>query len=147
MKKYSADRGMVLIVALILLLPLTLISVSVMQWAREDLKMTGAASGRSAMEQQQEGTVQNILILNSLASTIAGMQTGVSASVTTGGSTVPLTLVVDTNCKHKLRGYSTNLAESCRYVDANLSQTFDKGGMGQLQTTIGIEQRLLTTTN
>jgi type IV pilus assembly protein PilX len=145
MKNYMNNSGMVLVVALILLLPLTLIAVSVMQWAREDVKMAGASSSRALAEQQQQGLVENVLVTSNLATKIAMMAT--SSSVTTGGTAVPLTLVVDTSCKPKLRGYSTNLAVACRYVDAELTQTFAKGGMGQLQTTIGIEQRLKSTTN
>jgi type IV pilus assembly protein PilX len=145
MKTYMKNRGMVLDVALILLLPLTLIAVSVMQWAREDLKMTGASSSRILAEQQQQGLVENVLVTSTLANRIVMMTA--SSSVTTGSTTVPLTLVVDTSCKPKLKGYSTNLAVACRYVDADLTQTFAKGGMGQLQTTIGIEQRLKSATN
>ncbi len=145
MKSYTNNSGMVLVVALILLLPLTLIAVSVMQWAREDVKMAGAASSRVLAEQQQQGLVENVLVTSNLANKIVMM--AVSSSVTTGGTAVPLTLVVDASCKPKLRGYSTNLAVACRYVDADLTQTFAKGGMGQLQTTIGIEQRLKSATN
>lgn len=145
MKNYTNNSGMVLVVALILLLPLTLIAVSVMQWAREDVKMAGAASSRALAEQQQQGLVENVLVTTNLANKIVMMAS--SSSITTDSTTVPLTLVVDTSCKPKLKGYSTNLAVACRYVDADLTQTFAKGGMGQLQTTIGIEQRLKSATN
>lgn len=145
MKTYMKNSGMVLVVALILLLPLTLIAVSVMQWAREDLKMTSASSSRVLAEQQQQGLVENVLVTSNLATRIA-MMTASSSVTTSGGTVVPLTLVVDSSCKPKLRGYSTNLA-ACRYVDADLMQTFAKGGMGQLQTTMGIEQRLKSATN
>ena len=145
MKTYMNNSGMVLVVALILLLPLTLIAVSVMQWAREDVKMAGAASSRALAEQQQQGLVENVLVTTNLANKIVMMTA--SSSITTDSTTVPLTLVVDSSCKPKLKGYSTNLAVACRYVDADLTQTFAKGGMGQLQTTIGIEQRLKSATN
>ncbi len=145
MKSYTNNSGMVLVVALILLLPLTLIAVSVMQWAREDVKMAGAASSRALAEQQQQGLVENVLVTTNLANKIVMMTA--SSSITTDSTTVPLTLVVDSSCKPKLKGYSTNLAVACRYVDADLTQTFAKGGMGQLQTTIGIEQRLKSATN
>lgn len=146
MKTYMKNSGMVLVVALILLLPLTLIAVSVMQWAREDLKMTSASSSRVLAEQQQQGLVENVLVTSNLATRIA-MMTASSSVTTSGGTVVPLTLVVDSSCKPKLKGYSTNLAVVCRYVDAELTQTFAKGGMGQLQTTVGIEQRLKSATN
>lgn len=150
MKSYMKNSGMVLVVALILLLPLTLIAVSVMQWAREDLKMTGASSSRVLAEQQQQGLVENVLVTSTLANRIVMMAASAAtpSSVTTTDNTiVPLTWVVDTSCKPKLKGYSTNLAVACRYVDAGLTQTFAKGGMGQLQTTMGIEQRLKSATN
>lgn len=83
MKTQLKEKGMVLAVALILILPLTLIAVSVMQWAREDLKMIGAITDRNSAEQTLTGIMQEVMVINNLAGTLSTMPA--SSSVTTGG--------------------------------------------------------------
>ncbi len=137
------SRGMVLVTALIILLTLTVISISVMQWSREDLNIVGAMSSRSSAEQVVTGTLQEVMIINGLPSTLSTM--GASASVTTRSSVVvPLLLRVESTCKRRMNASSDSVIKSCRYVDASSSASFAKSNTGSVQMTLDIEQPLLS---
>ena len=137
------SRGMVLVTALIILLTLTVISISVMQWSREDLNIVGAMSSRSSAEQVVTGTLQEVMIINGLPSTLSTM--GASASVTTRSSVVvPLLLRVESTCKRIMNACSDSVIKSCRYVDASSSASFAKSNTGSVQMTLDIEQPLLS---
>lgn len=139
------SRGMVLVTALIILLTLTVISISVMQWSREDLNIVGAMSSRSSAEQVVTGTLQEVMIINGLPSTLSTM--GASASVTTRSSVVvPLLLRVESTCKRRMNASSDSVIKSCRYVDASSSASFAKSNTGSVQMTLDIEQPLLSNT-
>ena len=126
------SRGMVLVTALIILLTLTVISISVMQWSREDLNIVGAMSSRSSAEQVVTGTLQEVMIINGLPSTLSTM--GASASVTTRSSVVvPLLLRVESTCKRRMNASSDSVIKSCRYVDASSSASFAKSNTGSVQ--------------
>lgn len=143
MKNQLKKKGMVLAVALILILPLTLIAVSVMQWAREDLKMIGAVTDRNSAEQTLTGIMQEVMVINNLAGTLSTMP--VSSSVTTGsGNVIPLLLRAEVTCKRRFNANSDSVIKNCRYVDADNSTTFAKSNMGWLQMTLNIEQPLLS---
>ena len=137
------SRGMVLVTALIILLTLTVISISVMQWSREDLNIVGAMSSRSSAEQVVTGTLQEVMIINGLPSTLSTM--GASASVTTRSSVVvPLLLRVESTCKRRMNASSDTVIKRCRYVDASSSASFAKSNTGSVQMTLDIEQPLLS---
>lgn len=137
------SRGMVLVTALIILLTLTVISISVMQWSREDLNIVGAMSSRGSAEQVVTGTLQEVMIINGLPSTLSTM--GASASVTTRSSVVvPLLLRVESTCKRRMNASSDSVIKSCRYVDASSSASFAKSNTGSVQMTLDIEQPLLS---
>nr|WP_321271538.1 PilX N-terminal domain-containing pilus assembly protein [uncultured Tolumonas sp.] len=144
MKSIINEKGMVLVIALILILPLTLIAVSVMQWAREDLKMIGSLTDRNNAEQNLTGIMQEVMIINNLAATLSTMSA--SGSVTTdSGNVIPLTLRAETSCKRRFSATSESSIKNCRYVDADNSDNFGKGNTGQIQMTLNIEQPLLST--
>ncbi len=137
------ERGMVLVIALILILPLTLIAVSVMQWSREDLKMVGAVTDRNNAEQTLTGIMQEVIVVNNLASILSTMPA--SSSVTTvSNSVVPLALRAEITCKRRFNATSDTVFKTCRYVDANNSMSFAKSNIGNLQMTLNIEQPLLS---
>ncbi len=144
MKVLTKNNGMVLVVALILMLPLTLIAVAVMQWSREDLKMIGAITDRNSAEQSVIGVMQEVMIINNLAAVLSTM--GSTSDVTTGsGHSVALSLRSETTCKRKFNANSDAVIKNCRYVDADSGEmTFAKGGIGALESTLNIEQPLLS---
>lgn len=148
MKSQQKEKGMVLAVALILILPLTLIAVSVMQWSREDLKMIGAVADRNNAEQNLIGVMQKVLLVNNIASTLSTMpETGSSvtiANLSNVNITIPLTFKSEATCKRRFNANSDSVIKNCRYVDADNSTTFAKGDMGWLQMTLNIEQPLLS---
>jgi len=145
------EHGMVLVIALILLLPITLLALSMMQWSREDLKMVGASSTNMNTQQYTRGVLQQTLVTDTLSTKIAKLTSGASGtiSVTAPDSqtvSVPLSLVAETTCRRKMNATSTNVVAACRYVTTSTSDTYAKGDMGALTMVMGIEQPLTSAT-
>jgi type IV pilus assembly protein PilX len=143
MRIITKQNGMVLVIALILILPLILIAVSVMQWAREDLKMIGAVTDRNSAEQTLTGVMQEVMVVDNLARTLSTMS-ATSSVTTVSNNVIPLALRSEVTCKRKFNANSDSVIKTCRYVDANNSILFSKNNMGQLQVTLNIEQPLLS---
>ena len=143
MKTSFREKGVALIIAMILIIPLTLIAVAVMQWTREDLKMIGAIADRNSAEQVLIGVMQEVMVVNNLSSVLSTMST--SSSVTTvSNNAIPLTLRAEVTCKRKFNATSDSVIKTCRYVDANSNINFSKSNIGGLQMTLDIEQPLLS---
>lgn len=144
------QHGMVLVIALILLLPITLLAISIMQWSREDLKMVSASSTNMNTQQYTRGILEKTLVTANLTSLIGKLTTTTSGSisVTTADSktvTVPLTLTAETTCRRSSTASSTNVISSCRYVTASTDDTYAKNNIGALTMVMGIEQPMVST--
>jgi Tfp pilus assembly protein PilX len=144
MKVISKNKGMALIIALILLLPLTLIAVSVMQWSKEDLKMIGAITDRNSAEQTLIGEMHEIMLTDNIAATLSTMSASSSVTTALSETSVNLTLRSEAICKRSNEPTSTNVYSSCRYIDADHEMNFGKGNVGRLQMTVNIQQPLLS---
>lgn len=140
------QKGMVLVVAMILLIPLTLAALAVMQWSRSDATMTSASSQRLATEQVQKGIAQDILTTSTLRQKIYGLSStsGSSTTIAVNNSNRTITLVTDTTCKASVMANSTNLYSSCKYVDTQYTSNYGKGLLGVMTSALGIEQPITT---
>ena len=136
--------GIALIVALVILVPLTLIAVVVMQSSGIDLRMAGAAASIQQAEHQVEGVIENALQQNDLSTRISTM--GASAALSVSGNniatTVNMTRRAETVCKRKFNASSQNVIPSCRYIEMQAGVNYGKNSR-PLSWTAGIEQPLL----
>lgn len=139
------QQGIVLIVVLILILPITLIAVSVMQWAREGSKGVSATGSRIRTEQAVMSTLMNVPNVANLSSTILKMPSdnytsSVSVTTTTGGSAKLWLRSPESACKSN----NSSFATTCRVVNASAENSaYGKQGMGRLSYVMGIEQPML----
>lgn len=140
-------RGVVLVVALVLILPITLIAVAVMQWAREDSKITGVTSNRVVSEQQVIGTLLSATQVAGLSSTILSMPAAdfvTAPNIVVPNGTVSLTLRTPQGvCTYSDDDQSSGLT-SCRYVNGSAVNTaVGKAGIGQVRYFMGLRQGFL----
>jgi len=143
-KMKKKDNGIVLI-------PLTLLAIGVMRWAREDLKMVGAAATNINTQQYSLGILQKTLTLSGLSTKISALTSSATTtlSVTDNDNTVvsvPLSLTAETTCRRKENATSTNVISHCRYASTTHSNNYLKNNQGSLTTVMGIEQPLITAT-
>ncbi|MGL5128108.1 MAG: pilus assembly PilX family protein [Aeromonas popoffii] len=140
----KAIHGIVLIVALVILVPLTLIAVVVMQSSGIDLRMAGASASVQQAEHQVEGIIENALQQNGLSTRISTM--GVSAALSVYGNnistTVNMTRRAETVCKRKFNASSQNVIPSCRYIEMQAGVNYGKNAR-PLNWIAGVEQPLL----
>jgi type IV pilus assembly protein PilX len=140
-------RGVVLVVALVLILPITLIAVAVMQWAREDSKITGVTSNRVVSEQQVIGTLLSATQVAGLSTTILSMpaaEFAATVNVAVAGGTVSLSLRTPQGvCTYSDDDQSSALT-SCRYVNGTaVNAAIGKSGIGQVRYFMGLRQGFL----
>lgn len=140
-------RGVVLVVALVLILPITLIAVAVMQWAREDSKITGVTSNRVVSEQQVIGTLLSATQVAGLSSTILSMPAAdfvTAQNIVVPNGTVSLTLRTPQGvCTYSDDDQNSGLT-SCRYVNGSAVNTaVGKAGIGQVRYFMGLRQGFL----
>lgn len=139
------QRGVALIVALIILVPLTLIAVVVMQSSGQDLKMAGAAASFRQAEHRLEGIIEAAMQSNNVSTLISNM--GASAAITVNSSNasaaVALTTRTETVCKRKVEASSNNVIPACKYVELQTTVNYGKYA-SQLNWVAGVEQPLLT---
>ncbi|MGY3857600.1 type IVa pilus pseudopilin TppD [Aeromonas sp. NJAU223] len=139
------QRGVALIVALIILVPLTLIAVVVMQSSGQDLKMAGSAASFRQAEHRLEGIIEAAMQSNNVSTLISNM--GASAAITVNSSNasaaVALTTRTETVCKRKVEASSNNVIPACKYVELQTSVNYGKYA-SQLNWVAGVEQPLLT---
>lgn len=142
------QRGVALIVALIILVPLTLIAVVVMQSSGQDLKMAGSAASFRQAEHRLEGIIEAAMQSNNLATRIANMGLGssnavsISVSSSNASSAVTLTGRTEVICKRKFDASSQNSIPSCKYVEMQAGVNYGKYAR-PIQFTVGVEQPLL----
>lgn len=139
------QRGVALIVALIILVPLTLIAVVVMQSSGQDLKMAGSAASFRQAEHRLEGIIEAAMQSNNVSTLISNM--GASAAITVNSSNasaaVALTTRTETVCKRKVEASSNNVIPACKYVELQTIVNYGKYA-SQLNWVAGVEQPLLT---
>lgn len=139
------QRGVALVVALIILVPLTLIAVVVMQSSSQDLKMAGSAASFRQAEHRLEGVIEAAMQSNNVSTLISNM--GASAAITVSSSNasaaVALTTRTETVCKRKVEASSNNVIPACKYVELQTSVNYGKYA-SQLNWVAGVEQPLLT---
>lgn len=144
------EQGMALITALILIVPLTLLSIGLMHWSRFDLLMTGAAASHLSADQYTSGVLQRALAVSTLPSTISSLTSAASSLTITdndgNSASVSLTLINETNCVRSETSNSTNVVSACRYVTASDTKTFGKNNVSTMTKVMGIEQPLVTAT-
>jgi type IV pilus assembly protein PilX len=143
MKAVQHQQGIALIVALVILVPLTLIAVVVMQSSGMSLKMAGSGASLQRAEHEVEGTLESALGSANLSSQIATQAIGVSAAIGTTTPTTTLTVNTETVCKRKFEASSQNVTPACRYADATTSSAYGKIN-SQMTFTAGVEQPLLS---
>ncbi|MEN9585855.1 MULTISPECIES: pilus assembly PilX family protein [Aeromonas] len=140
----KAIHGIALIVALVILVPLTLIAVVVMQSSGIDLRMAGASASVQQAEHQVEGIIENALQQNGLSTRISTM--GASAALSVYGNnistTVNMTRRAETVCKRKFNASSQNVIPSCRYIEMQAGVNYGKNAR-PLNWIAGVEQPLL----
>ncbi len=144
-----SQRGVALIVALIILLPLTLIAVVVMQSSGQDLKMAGSSASFRQAEHRLEGIIEAAMQSNNISTVIAGMGAtlGASAAISVNSSNasaaVALTNRTETVCKRKVDASSNNVIPACKYVELQANVNYGKY-VRPLTWIAGVEQPLLT---
>ena len=143
------QRGVALIVALIILLPLTLIAVVVMQSSGQDLKMAGSSASFRQAEHRLEGIIEAAMQSNNISTVIASMGStlGASAAISVNSSNasaaVALTNRAETVCKRKIDASSNNVIPACKYVELQANVNYGKY-VRPLTWIAGVEQPLLT---
>ncbi|MCF3095745.1 type IVa pilus pseudopilin TppD [Aeromonas australiensis] len=137
------SRGVALIVALVILVPLTLIAVVVMQSSGMSLKMAGSGASLQRAEHEVEGTLATALGNVNLSSQIATQAIGTSAAIGTAIPTTTLTVNAESVCKRKFEASSQNVTPACRYAEATTSSAYGKID-SQMTFTAGVEQPLLS---
>ncbi|MBL0557119.1 PilX N-terminal domain-containing pilus assembly protein [Aeromonas caviae] len=142
MMQATKQRGVALIVALVILLPLMLIAVTVMQSSSMSLKMAGSGASFQRSQHMTEGGLDAALAEINLSSTIATLAAGVPKSI--GDPSIPtaIKLQAESVCKRKFKANSQNVTPACRYAEATASNTYGKTA-SQITFTAGVEQPLL----
>lgn len=137
-------QGVALIIALIILVPLTLIAIIVMQSSGIDLRMAGASASIQQAEHQVEGVLESALQQSGLSTRIATMGTSAALSISGNNITtsVSMTRRAETICKRKFNASSQNVIPSCRYVEMQAGVNYGKNSR-PLNWTAGVEQPLL----
>lgn len=140
MRPCSPQRGAVMIFALVMLLPLTLVAMVAMQSSNQDLKMAGASADRQQVDHQLDGVISALVQQPGLAATLSTMPANTSVGV--NGTQVSIQLNTETSCRRKFKGNSHTAVPSCRYVHARASTAY--GRLAQpLTLHAGLEQPLL----
>ena len=141
MRMVQHQQGIALIVALVILVPLTLIAVVVMQSSGMSLKMAGSSASLQRAEHEVEGSLESALSDTSLSTQMATQTIGVSAAIGTTAATT-LTVNAENVCIRKTAASSQNVMPACRYAEATTSSAYGKVS-SQMTFTAGVEQPLL----
>ncbi|WP_108652175.1 pilus assembly PilX family protein [Dongshaea marina] len=145
------EKGAALFVAVLIIIPLTLLAVVVMSTSGLDLKMAGASAGFVQSSHILEGAMEETLDDTNLPGDLASMTSAATMTKNPAmGGIVTFTYRAEITCKRRVDASSTNTIPACRYVDAAVSQgygkarTSDGSRIGQVGLTVGVEQPVLT---
>ncbi|MGS3140213.1 type IVa pilus pseudopilin TppD [Aeromonas sanarellii] len=143
MSSFQRQQGIALIVALVMLVPLTLIAVVVMQSSGMSLKMAGSSASLQRAEHEVEGALESALGDISLSTQIATQTIGASEVIGSTSPATTLTVNTESVCKRKFAASSQNVTPACRYAEATTSSAYGKID-SQMTFTAGVEQPLLS---
>ena len=114
------ERGMVLVMALVLMLPLTLMALSVMQWSREQMQMSAATSHRFNESTEIDAGLQTVRLQNDVLQNIASLPVNSILTWTTSNNRYRLDVRYETACGRTSQASSNNVLSRCRYADVSL---------------------------
>lgn len=134
------QAGVALVVALVILVPLTLIAVTLMQVGGVDLRIASAGTALQQVEGRLEGVIDGAIAQSALSSRIGAM--AAQESWTVDNSQVTLLLRNESVCKRKFDASSQNVIPTCRYAELQVSEAYGRRSRG-MSWTAGIEQPLL----
>ena len=114
------ERGMVLVIALVLMLPLTLMAVSVMQWSREQMQMSAATSHRLNELAAIDAGLQTVWLQSDVLQNIDSLPVNSTLTWTAHNKTYRLDIRYEAVCSRTVQASSYNLLHRCRYADVSL---------------------------
>ena len=114
------ERGMVLVMALVLMLPLTLMALSVMQWSREQMHMSAATSHRFNEIAEIDAGLQTVWLQRDVLQNIASLPVNTILTWTTNNNRYRLDVRYETACGRTGPASSNNVLRRCRYADLSL---------------------------
>ncbi len=114
------ERGMVLVIALVLMLPLTLMALSVMRWSREQMQMSAATSHRFNESTEIDAGLQTVRLQNDVLQNIASLPVNSILTWTTSNNRYRLDVRYETACGRTSQASSNNVLSRCRYADVSL---------------------------
>ncbi|WP_320153626.1 pilus assembly PilX N-terminal domain-containing protein [uncultured Tolumonas sp.] len=117
------EQGMVLVMALILMLPLTLMEVSVMQWSREQMQMSAATSHRFNEIAEIDAGLQTVWLQSDVLQNIASLPVNSILTWTTSHNRYRLDVRYDAACGRTGQASSSNVLRRCRYADVSLQNS------------------------
>ena len=114
------ERGMVLVMALVLMLPLTLMALSVMQWSREQMQMSAATSHRFNEITEIDAGLQTVWLQSDVLQNIASLPVNSILTWTTNNNRYRLDVRYEAACGRTGQASSSNVLRRCRYADVSL---------------------------
>ncbi len=114
------ERGMVLVMALVLMLPLTLMALSVMQWSREQMQMSAATSHRLNEIAEVDAGLQTIWLQSDLLPNISSLPMNSTLTWTARNKIYRLDIRYEAACGRTGQASSSNVFRRCRYVDVSI---------------------------
>ncbi|WP_316672480.1 pilus assembly PilX N-terminal domain-containing protein [uncultured Tolumonas sp.] len=118
--RHVRERGMVLVIALVLMLPLTLMALSVMQWSREQMQMSAATSHRFNEIAEIDAGLQTVWLQSDVLQNIASLPVNSILTWTTNNNRYRLDVRYETACGRTGLASSNNVLRRCRYADLSL---------------------------
>ena len=139
----NRQYGVALIVALVILVPLTFIAVIAMQSSGISLKIAGSSAAIQRVEHATEGGIERAINSTGISSTIANLMDNTPIAIGDNVNPTNILLKVETVCRRKFLASSQNVIPSCRYAEINTSGNYGKMN-NQLIFIAGVEQPLLS---
>lgn len=114
------EQGMVLVMALVLMLPLTLMALSVMQWSREQMQMSAATSHRLNEIAEVDAGLQTIWLQSDLLPNISSLPMNSTLTWTARNKIYRLDIRYEAACGRTVQASSSNVLRRCLYADVSL---------------------------
>lgn len=117
------QKGMVLAVILILMLPLTLMAVSVMQWGREQMKMSAAGSHRINTLASLDSQLQDFWAQPDLRQLLEEFTDESKDKRNSTKGIFQTSRQYEMPCSRTTLVSSSNVIKHCRYIDISLNKS------------------------
>lgn len=117
------QKGMVLAVILILMLPLTLMAVSVMQWGREQMKMSAAGSHRINTLASLDSQLQDFWAQPDLRQLLEEFTDESKDKRNSTKGIFQTSRQYEMPCRRTTLVSSSNVIKRCRYIDISLNKS------------------------